>query len=114
MWEAGRLAQSWKPYRAAMVVFLGHFLMDDAAAGSHPLHVARGDNALVAHTVTVFDFSGQNIGDSFNPPVGMPGKSFEVIGRMVAAKIVQEEKRVELGHLVIAEGPVEVDARLLP
>jgi hypothetical protein len=57
----------------------------------------------------MFNFPGQDIGNSFNAAVGMPGEPFEIIVGVVTAKIVQEEKGIELGHLVIAEGPVEVD-----
>ena len=53
----------------------------------------------------------QHIGDGFDAAVRMPGKTLEIFRGIIGAKIVQEEKGIELGHLVVAEGPVEMDAR---
>src|SRR5215471_2022936 len=53
-------------------VALRHLLMDDPAAGRHPLHVARGDDALVPHAVAVLHGPSQHIGDGLNPTVRMP------------------------------------------
>ncbi len=95
------------------VVAPGHLLMDDAAAGRHPLDVSRGDYPPVAHAVAVFHFPRQDIGDGFDPPVRMPGEALAIVGGIIGAKIVQEEKGVELGHLVVAEGPSQADPRPL-
>ena len=56
-------------------IALGHFLVNDAAAGRHPLHVTSGDGASVAHAVSVFHGPGQHVSDGLNASVGMPGKS---------------------------------------
>ncbi len=79
---------------AAGVVALGHFLMDDAAAGGHPLDVAGGDGAAVADAVAVLDGSGKDVGDSLDAPVRVPGKAGEIIFRHVIAKIVEQQEGI--------------------
>ena len=54
--ERGRkIAPQLKSVHPSGVIALGHFLVNDAAAGSHPLHVARADDSVVAHAVAVLD-----------------------------------------------------------
>ena len=62
-------------------VALGHLLVQDAAAGGHPLHVARGHLALVAEAVAVLDGAGEHVGDRFDAAVRMPRESGQVILR---------------------------------
>jgi hypothetical protein len=92
----------------ALGVALGHFLVDDAAAGGHPLDVAGGDDALIAHAVAVLDVTGEDVGDGLDAPVGVPGEAFEIVLGPVIAKIVQEEKGVELGDFAEAEDALEM------
>jgi len=58
----------------AVLVTPRHFLVDDAAAGGHPLNVARGDDPFVPHAVAVFHPAMDNVGDRLNAPVRVPGK----------------------------------------
>src|SRR6185369_16785673 len=60
-------------------ITLGHFLVDDAAAGGHPLHVTDGDGTAIAHTVTMLDRPGQNVRDGLNAAMRMPRKSGEIV-----------------------------------
>ena len=57
----------------------------------------------------VIHWTSLGIGDGFNAPVRMPGEAFEIGGGVIAAKIVQEKKRVELWHLVVAESPMQMN-----
>src|SRR6516162_1934646 len=68
-WKIGPKLESMHPSRP---VALGHLLMDDPAACSHPLHVARGDHTAIAHAVAVLDRSRQYIGDGFDATMRMP------------------------------------------
>ena len=52
------------------LVPLGHFLVDDSAAGGHPLHVPGGDDPSIAEAVAVLDVSLEHIGDGLDTPVG--------------------------------------------
>ena len=74
---------------AALPVTRGHLLVQDAAAGCHPLHVAGGHFAFVAQAVTVLDRAGQHVGDRFDSTVRMPRKAGTIVLRFVAAKVVQ-------------------------
>ena len=57
--------------------------MNDSAAGSHPLNSSGADDTVVSHTVAMFDITIKHIGDCFNTAVRVPGKSLEVISRVV-------------------------------
>jgi hypothetical protein len=74
---------------------------------------AGGHTALVAEAVTVRNFAGQHIGDGFNSPVGMPGKSGHVIRRVITTKIVQQQERIELPRPAESEGALQLYARSL-
>jgi len=87
----------------ALRVALGHFLMQNAAAGRHPLHVARAQLALVAEAVTVFHGSRQNIGDRFNPAMRMPGEAAEIVSRVFIAEIVEQKEWVKVLRLAKSE-----------
>ncbi len=78
----------------ALRVALGHLLVDDAAAGGHPLHVARGDDAAVAQAVAVLDVAAQDVGDGLDAAVGMPGEALEVVVGLVRAEVVEQQERV--------------------
>ncbi len=40
----------------------------------------------------------------------MPGETFEIVGWIIAAEIIHEEKWGKLGHLPVAEGAVEMNS----
>src|ERR1035441_1150651 len=69
-------------------VSLGHLLMQNSDACGHSLHMIGGHAALVAQAVAVRNFTSQDVGDGFDAPVGMPGKSCDVIGWIVTSEIV--------------------------
>ena len=85
--------------------------MDDAAARRHPLDVAGGDGAAVAHAVAVLDGSGEDVRDGLDPAMGMPGKARQVILRNVIAEVVEEEERIEVGGIAEAERAAQMHAR---
>jgi hypothetical protein len=81
---------------ASALVALGHLLVQNAASGGHPLHVAGGHAARVAEAVAVLDLAGEHIGDGLDAAMRMPRKSGQVIGGIFVAKIVQEQERIEV------------------
>jgi len=80
----------------ALRITLRHFLVQDAAARRHPLHIAGTHLALVAQAIAVLNRTGQHVSNGFNPAVRMPRKSGQIIFRIVVAKIVQQQKRIEI------------------
>ena len=92
------------------VVATRHFLVHDAAAGGHPLHVTGAERSTISEAVAVFDRSGQHIGDGFDSAVRMPGKTSQIIIRPVVAKIVEQKERVEFGRVAESETALQLDA----
>ena len=84
---------------AAGLISLWHFLVNDAAAGGHPLNVARVDGAAVADAVSVLDAAGEDVGNRFDPAMGMPRKPGEVVGGVVVPEVVEQKKGIEVCRL---------------
>ncbi len=74
----------------------------------HPLDVAGGDGAVVAHAVAVLHGSGEDVGDGLDPAVRMPGKARQIIRGNVVAEIVEQQERVEIGGVAEAEGAAQM------
>ena len=108
--RGGEIRPQLEAVHAARFVALGHFLVDDAAAGGHPLDVARFDGAVVADAVGVVDGAGEDVGDGFDAAMRVPGEAGEVVGGDVVAEIVEQEEGVEIGGVAEAERAAEVDA----
>jgi hypothetical protein len=89
---------------------LGHFLMDDAPAGGHPLDIPRSDDSGVAQAVSMFHVALENVGNRLDASVGMPGKTFAVMVGRIGSKIIQHQKRVEFGGLARAEDSIQMDS----
>ena len=96
---------------AARLVALGHLLVDDAAARRHPLDVAGGDGAVVAHAVAVLHGSGEDVGDGLDAAVRVPREARQIVLRNVIAEIVEEQEWVEVGGVAEAERAAQVHAR---
>jgi len=92
-------------------VALGHFLMQDATASRHPLHVARAHRAPVAEAVAVRDGAGEHVRDRLDAPMRMPREAGEIIVRVVVAKIVEQKKRIHFACVSKAKRPMQLDAR---
>jgi hypothetical protein len=76
---------------------LGHFLVNNPAAGGHPLHVAAADQALVAQTVPVLYRPPQNIRDGLDATVRMPWEALQVLSGIVGPEIVEEQEGSNAG-----------------
>ena len=95
---------------AAFGIALRHFLMNDAAAGGHPLNISRSDGAFVAHAVTVLDGSCENVSDGFNSTMRMPRKSGQIVCGNVVAEIIEKEEGIEVGGVVKTERAAKVNS----
>src|SRR5262245_12987291 len=91
-------------------VALRHLLVEDAAAGGHPLYVAGAEAAAVAEAVAVFNGSGEDIRNRFNPAMRVPRKPCQVVLRVVVSEVVEQQERVEVGRVPEAKGALEFDA----
>lgn len=81
---------------APVDVAFGHLLMDDTTAGSHPLHVTGSFSAVITDTVAMFDGSGEYIGDGFNTAMWVPRETDYVIFGAITAKIIKQQKWIEI------------------
>ena len=111
--EAKRLGIRTATTNPAVLAALRHLLVDDAAAGRHPLDVARSDDALVAQAVAVIGAAADHVGDRFDAAVGVPGESGQVFVRVVLAEVVEHEEGIEHRDFPEAEAAAEVDPRPL-
>src|SRR2546423_1919432 len=87
--------------------------MQDAAPGRHPLDVTSAHFSAIAQAVAMFDSPGEHVGDRLNPALRMPGDACEIGIRVVVAKIVEQEKRIELRRAAEPEGALQLHARSL-
>src|SRR5258708_8779602 len=78
------------------VIAHGHLLMNDLAACGHPWHIDGCDRAAISHAVSMLHAPGKNVRDSFDPAMGMPWETRQIILRHIIAEVVQQEERVEV------------------
>jgi hypothetical protein len=97
----------------ALRIALRHLLVQNPAARRHPLHVARAHLALVAQAVAVLHRARQHIRNRLDSAMRMPRKSLQIIGRILIAKIVQQQERIELLGLPETEGALQLHTRAL-
>src|SRR5689334_17013722 len=98
---------------AAGRVSLRHLLMDDAAAGGHPLDITGSNGTVVPHVVTMLDGACQNISYRHYCTMRMPRKAREVIFWHVIAEIVEKQKRIEIRCVDEPERSEQMNARTL-
>jgi hypothetical protein len=77
------------------------------------LHIASGHFALVAETVAVLDRTREYVGNRLDPAVRMPGKSRNVIFRILIAEVVQQQEWIEILGFAEAEGALQLYASTL-
>jgi hypothetical protein len=106
--RGGQICPQLKTVHPTLGVAMGHLLVDDAAARSHPLDIAGGDGPLVAKAVAMIDGTRQNISDRLDSPMGVPGETGQVVLRPLIAKVVEQQKRVEILGLAKSKGPLQV------
>src|SRR6266478_1500714 len=95
---------------AAGMITLRHFLVDDPAARRHPLDIARGNGAAVAHAVAVVHGSSKDVGDGLDAAMRVPGKACQIIFWNVIAEVIEEKKRIEVGSITEAKCTAQVHA----
>src|SRR5580700_4328046 len=109
--RGGKIRPQLKSMRAACDVSLGHFLVYDSTSGGHPLNVAGPNRSVISNAVGMIYASGEHIADGFNSAMWMPGESGLVFFWNVAAKVVEQQKRVELLGGSETESAVKMHSR---
>src|SRR4029453_4161295 len=86
--------------------------MEDATAGRHPWGAALGDHTAAAVGVVVGDLAVEDVADSLDAPVWMPGRALGFSGPVdERSDVVQEQEWVGLGERELAgEGPGDDEA----
>jgi hypothetical protein len=92
-------------------LLLGHFAVDDAAPGGHPLHAAVGDQPFVARAVFVAHAPGDHVAHGLKAAVRVAGKARAVVFGVIAGEVVEHQKRVEPLLQVLREHAHQLDAR---
>src|SRR5580658_7051480 len=95
---------------SADFVSLRHLLMNNAASRRHPLHVSRRDRSMIPHAVAMLHGAGENVGDRLNTAMRVPRETGKVILRDIVAKIVEQQKRIELCCVAKPESAPEMHA----
>jgi len=93
------------PHQSILLPF-GHFLVNNPAAGSHPLDISRRNRPLVPHTVPMLNLAIKHIGNRLDPSMGVPWKTSDIVIGIIRMKIIEEEKGIEQRGVVISEGPL--------
>jgi hypothetical protein len=92
----GQIGPKLEAMHAAQAVTLRHLLVKDAAARCHPLHITSCQTAAVSQAVAMVDRASQYIGDGFDAAVGVPRETFKIVAGLFVAKIIEQEKGIEL------------------
>src|SRR6266540_3584227 len=75
---------------------LRHLLVQDAAPGGHPLHVARADDAGVPEAVLVGDTAAEHVRDRLDPAVRVDREPGDVVVWIVRAEVIEQEEGVQV------------------
>src|SRR5262249_31399419 len=107
----GEVGPQLEAVHPAVRVALGHFLMEDAAASGHPLHVTHRHPALVAQAIAVLHRAGEHVRDRLDATVRMPREAGEVIARVLVPEIVEQQEGIEVLGLAEPKGALKLHAR---
>src|SRR5215469_8514771 len=108
--RGGQVRPQLETVHAPKLVAFGNFLVQDATAGGHPLHISGSHFPLVAQAVAVFDGTGKHVGDRLDSAVRMPRESRPVVLGIVVSEIVQQKKRIEFRGFSEPEGALHLHA----
>ncbi len=82
-----------------------HFLVQQARAGGHPLHVARSDAPAVAGGILVVDLAVEHDSDRLEAAMRMPAHAARLVARreLGRARMVEQQEGRELRPLLVME-----------
>ena len=85
------------------LLLLGHFGMDDAATGNHPLDATVFQQAFVTSAIAMAHATIDHVGDRLETAMGVIGKASDVVVRIVAAKDVEHQEGIESALKVLGQ-----------
>ena len=91
-------------------LLLGHFGVDDAAPGGHPLHAAGLEQADVADAVAVAHAPVEHDRHGLEAAVRVVGKAADVVARGIAAEGVEHQERIEAALQRLRQHARQLDA----
>lgn len=68
---------------------VGHFLVEDTAAGSHPLDLSSPKRPPISQAVAVVDCAGENVCDRFYAAMRVQGESGDIVVWIFVPEIVK-------------------------
>ncbi len=82
-----------------------HFLVQQACAGGHPLHVAGRDASAVAGGIFVVDLAVEHDSDRLEAAMRMPAHAARLVARREVGRtrMVEQQERRELRLLLVME-----------
>ena len=99
-----------EPFHAAVFLF-GELGVHDAAPGGHPLHAAVREQSFVAGAVAMTHAAGDHVRHRFNAAMRVVRKSADVVLRIVGAKRVEHQERIELALQRLCQHACQFHAR---
>jgi hypothetical protein len=91
-----------------------HLLVDDPAAGGHPLYCPFAKRPAVPKTVAVIHTAGKHIGHGLYSAMRVPWETCLVVLAAITSKVVEEQKRIGGVGVAKTKRTVQVDACTLP
>jgi hypothetical protein len=92
---------------------LWHFLVNDPAAGCHPLNLVRVDDSGISYTVSVLDSAVKHVRYCFYAAVGVPRKAGDVISLVIRMEVIQQQERIQFWDMLISESALQTYAGAL-
>src|SRR5205807_9462676 len=68
------------------------------------------ETAAIAKAVAVSHGASQHVRDCLDAAMRVPRKSGEIVARIVIAKVVEQQERIEFGRVAKSERALELDA----
>jgi len=98
---------------SALTISLGHLLMQDAAAGCHPLHITGCHLAFVTQAISVLDRACEHVSDRLDAAMRMPRESRDVVLGIVVTEIIEQKEGIELLGFAETKGSLKLYAGTL-
>src|SRR6185503_2073682 len=91
-----------------------HLGMYDAAAGGHPLHVARTQHVGVAERIAMLVLAGEHVRDRLEAAMRMVGRAERRAGLPLhRAEVIDQQERIEMAEPCDRERPAHREAAAL-
>ena len=83
--------------------------MEDPAARGHPLYVPGTDRTGIPQAVLVVHDPVQHVGHRLDTPVGMHGKTRQIVAGVVGSEVIEEKERIEVVEPPGGNAPAKPD-----